>query len=182
MVSVQELLRAKRDEIVRGWIDAAFGVFPAESAGFLQKVKDPFANPMGNTIKEEIGFLFDALVQSAPGEEIDPHLERIVQITCVQDIEPSRSVAFIFELREVLRRALASERKDRDVQERLLQFEARIDQLALRAFDSHARLRQRISDIRVNEIKGRVSTLVKMAGLNWDDLPSSTPSQEGCGR
>ncbi len=179
---MQELLLQKRDEIVRGWIDAALGVFPAESAGFLNKVKDPFANPLGNTIRQEIGFLFDAVVREAPDEELDPHLDRIVKVTCIQDVAPSRSIAFVFELRRVLRQVLADGGGDRNVLEWLLHFEDRIDRVALRAFESHARQRQKISDIRVEEIKRKVSTLVKMAGLDWDDLPSNAPSQGGCGR
>jgi len=179
---VKDILLEKREEIVQGWIAAAFELFPAESAGFLEKVRDPFANPMGNTIKDEIGFLYDSIVRDAPDEELDPHLDRIVQLTCIQDVAPSRSVAFVFQLRRVLYRTLGEGKADRDALEWLLQFEERIDRLAMRAFESHARQRQKISDIRVQEIKNRVSTLVKMAGLDWDDLPSNAPSQGGCGR
>ncbi len=179
---VKELLQQVRGEVVKGWLEAALAVFPAESAKFFGKAGDPFANPIGNTLSEEIAFLFDAVVRDAPEEEIAPHLERVVQITCVQEVAPSRSIAFVFELRTVLRRALASALPDQGVAAELQDFEARIDRLALQAFDCYAGLRQRIADIRVREIQGRVTTLVKMAGVGWDDLPRHEESQGGCAR
>ena len=179
---MQELLQQVRGEAIKGWLDAALKVFPAESAKFFGKAGDPFANPIGNTLAEEIAFLFDAVVRDAPREELAPHLERVVQITCVQDVAPSRSIAFVFALRAVLRQALAFALHDRDVAEQLQSFEARIDRLALLAFDCYADLRQRIADIRVREVQGQVTTLVKMAGVGWDDLPWQRGSQGGCAR
>ncbi|MEW6071552.1 MAG: RsbRD N-terminal domain-containing protein [Planctomycetota bacterium] len=179
---MEETLKQKRDEIVRGWIEAALAIFPVEARTFFANVADPFANPAGCTISTEIGRLFDAVARDAPDEELDPPLDRIVQITCLQDAAPSQGIAFVFALRETVRRALASARDERGVLEGLREFEPRIDRLALRAFDRHARLRQRIADLRVQEVRGRVSTLVKMAGMDWDDLPSSTRSQGDWGR
>lgn len=179
---MQELLRLKRDEIVQGWVDRTLSIFPAGSVKFLKGNSDPFANPMGTTLSNEIESLFDAVLSEAPGDELGPHLDRIVRITCIQDIEPSRAIAFVFELKGVVRKVLASELRDRRALERLLQWEARIDELAMRVFDSYTRHRRRISDLRIGEMKRKVSTLVKMAGLDWDDLPSSENTQGGCGR
>jgi hypothetical protein len=137
---------------------------------------------LGSTVSTEIEFLFDALLREAPSEELEPHLDRIVRITCIQDIEPSRAVAFVFELKRVVRDVLSSELGERRALERLLRFETRIDELAMRVFDSYSRHRQKISDIRIREMQIRVSTLVKMAELDWDDLPSCENTQGGCGR
>jgi len=179
---VQQLLIQKRKEIVQGWIQGALSIFPKDATRFFGKSKDPFGNPIGTTVSTEIEVLFDAITGDAPSEELEPHLDRIVQVMCIQDVEPSRSVGFVFELKKVVRKALASELKDRRGLEWLLEFNARIDDLALRAFDSFARHRQRISDIRVRDAHGRVSTLLKMAGMNWDDVPSGEQSPGGCGR
>ena len=176
------LLRQKRKAIIQGWIQAVLRTFPPDSARFLETTGNPFGNPIGATISTEIEALFDAITRDAPSEELAPHLDRIVQVTCVQDVEPSRSVAFVFELEKVVRKALVSELGDRRGLEKLLDFGARIDELAMQAFDSYARYRQRISDIRVREAQGRVSTLLKMAGMNWDDVPSGEQSPGGCGR
>jgi len=181
-VALLDLLRQRRSDLIRIWIDRALEVYPEDSSGFLKGQKDPFANPTGNTIATEIEHLFDALLRSAPREEVSPHLDPIIQMTCIQEVAPSRAVSFAFQLKDVLRTELAAELRDRSVLEELLEFEDRIDRLAMWAFDSHTGFLQRISRIRVREAKARVSTLLKMVGVDWDDLPSHERNPRGCGR
>jgi len=177
MEALLALLRQNRREILDAWIDATLGIFPKDARQFLKSIGDPFDNPMGNRITNEIESLFDALLEDAPKGLITDHLDRIVQITCVQDVEPSRSVSFAFGLKDVIRHVLAARCAGRWSPEQFLDFETRIDGMALCAFECHAKQRQRISDIRVREARVQVSALLRTARRPL----SIEPTQGGCG-
>jgi len=173
-------LRQKRAEIVRKWGEAALTIFPQGAAEFLKSVKDPFANPAGTTVVSEVEFLFDALLDELPAEEIAPRLDRIIQLSSIQDVAPSRALSFVFELKRILRTELRGELRDRKAFEQFLDLEARIDRLALMAFESFAGHRERLADIRVREIRNQVASVMRMTTLRPEDPSSCTPTRGGC--
>jgi hypothetical protein len=174
---LETLLRRKRDGIVRGWVQAALAIYPADVGAFYGKEKNSFANPVGSATTAGIEGLFDALVTDAPPGEFAPHLDRILQVRCVQGFPPSQAIWFLFALKGVLRNALAGELTDAAALRGLIVFESRIDRMAAFAFDVYAGYQKKIAEIRVNEIKGRVSTLSKMSKIRYDD-PEGNPDQK----
>jgi len=175
--SLEGLLRDHRDALVRRWVDAALEVYPEHARKFLRRQEDRFENPVGNTLTEELGVLFDLLADAAPETEWTPHLDCIMQVRSVQEFPPSSAVAFVFRLEDLVRKAAGDEA-------RLRELAAKLDRLALAAFDSHSRFRERVHRIRVAEVKRRVSTLAKMHGISFGDLepdaglPPSLQAQE----
>jgi hypothetical protein len=174
---LETLLRQKRDGIVRGWIQAALEIYPADVVAFYGKEKNAFSNPVGSATTSCIQGLFDALVTDAPPGEFVPHLDRILQVRCVQGFLPSRAIWFIFALKGILRNALAKELTDAAALRDLFVFESRIDRMAACAFDIYAGYQKKIAEIRVNEIKGRVSTLSRMSKIRYGD-PEFDPEQK----
>lgn len=162
---------------MRGWVQAALEVYPPDVVGFYGKEKDSFANPVGAATTAGIEGLFDALVADAPPGEFLPHLDRILQVRCIQGFPPSRAIWFIFTLKGVIRNALAGELTDTDALRGLLAFESGIDRMAACAFDVYAGYQKKIAEIRVNEIKGRVSTLSRMSRI-CDGEPEVDPEQK----
>lgn len=69
---------------MRGWVQAALEIYPADVVAFYGKEKNSFANPVGAATTAGIEGLFDALVTDAPPGEFVPHLDRILQVRCVQ--------------------------------------------------------------------------------------------------
>jgi hypothetical protein len=175
---LKTLLGQKRDVIVRGWVRAALEIYPAGMVAFYGKEKNSFANPVGTVITAGIEGLFDALVTDAPPGEFVPHLDRILQVRCVQDFPPSQAIWFIFALKGVIRDVLAGELKDAAALRGLIVFESRIDRMAACAFDVYAGYQKKIAEIRVNEIKNRVSTLSRMSKISYGD-PEVDPEQKG---
>lgn len=167
---------------MRKWGEAALTIFPPGAAEFLKSIKDPFANPAGTTIVTEVEFLFDALLDELSEDEIAPRLGRIIQLSSVQDVAPSRAVSFVFELKKVLRTELRAELRDRKVLEQFLEFEARIDRLALMAFESFVGYRERLADIRVREMRNQVAGVMRMTKLRPEDPSSCSPTRGGCGQ
>jgi hypothetical protein len=175
---LKTLLRQNRDGIVRGWVQAALEIYPADVVAFYGKEKNSFANPVGAATTAGIEGLFDALVADAPPGEFVPHLDRILQVRCVQGFPPSKATWFIFALKGVLRDALAGELKDAAALRGLIAFESRIDRMAACAFDVYAGYQKKIAEIRVNEIKNRVSTLSRMSKIRYGG-PEVDPEQKG---
>ena len=51
------------------------------------------------------------------------------------------------------------------IYEEILEFESRIDRLALISFDVYMNRKEKLYELRVKEVKNRVSGLLRMAGL-----------------
>jgi hypothetical protein len=174
---LETLLKQKRDGIVRRWVQAALEIYPTDAGAFYGKEKNSFDNPVGSATTAGIEGLFDALVKDALPGEFVPHLDRILQVRCVQGFPPSQAIWFLFALKGVIRDALAGELKDTAALRDLIVFESRIDRMAACAFDVYAGYQKKIAEIRVNEIKGRVSTLSRMSKIRYGD-PEVDPEQK----
>jgi hypothetical protein len=151
---LEEFLSRHRAAILSDWFEHIVTSYPPETARFLREQQDPFANPVGAGLRDGLGPLFDSLVASredGADEEHESSLDRIVRVRAVQDHTPSSAVAFIFELKELIRSRV--EASGESLGDELLALETKIDRLALEAFDLYAKCREQIFDIRVKEIR-----------------------------
>ena len=173
-------MKEKRAEIVDGWIRAALGMYPADAAAFYEKAKDPFANPVGASVRAALGPLFDALLSDAPLREYTPHLDHVIRVRCVQDVPASQAVGFVFLLKGILREVLASQVADARALTALMVLDARIDRMAACAFDVYVMHVRKIADIRVREMRDSVATLMRMSKIAG--APDEAGADAGQGR
>ena len=150
---LEQLLSQKRAAILERWLGLILETYPADSSRFFQQEKDRFINPVGYTISREIEVLYDELLQGMNPDKLYASLDNIIRIRAVQDFSPSQAIAFVFLLKKAVRETLASELRDNQFFEELLKFESRIDELALLAVDIYTKCREKIYEIRVNEVK-----------------------------
>jgi hypothetical protein len=165
-MNLTDLLIQKKPLIVGKWLTLIYESYPPETAIFLKKEKDRFDNPMGSSISESIQALYDTLAGGLGTEKALAALDGIVSIRALQDFSPSKALAFIFLLKNVIREALAKELRNGDLAGELLELESRIDGLALLGFDVYTKRRERLAEIRINEMKNRVSGLMRRTGLD----------------
>ena len=147
---------------MRRWFQLILETYPADTSRFLKKEKDRFVNPVGYTISQEIGVLYEELLQEMNSDKLAACLDNIIRIRAVQDFSPSQTVAFIFLLKKAIREELTSEIKENRVFEELLKFESRIDKLVLLALDIYMKCREKVYEIRVNEIKAEKERALKL--------------------
>ena len=159
---LEHLLPQKRAAILERWFQLVLETYPAGTSRFLKQEKDRFANPVGYTISQEIEALYDGLLQEMNSDKLAVCLDNIIRIRAVQDFPPSQTIAFIFLLKKAIREELASEITENRVFEELLKFEARIDKLALLAFDIYMKCREKVFEIRVNEAKAERERVLKL--------------------
>jgi len=149
-MGLNEALAARREVVLERWFQAVLATYPAETARFLAGGADPFANPVGHTVREGLGRLYDRFVADVPVSELSAAIDGIVRIRAVQEFTPSAAVGFVYTLRKILREELADAALDPAGQAAL---ESGIDRLALVAFDVYMQCREKIFEIRVREIK-----------------------------
>ena len=125
------------------WLQCALECHSEETARFLGAEKDPFRNPVGHTLRENLGVLLEQVLGEMKPEPVEAALQNIIRIRAVQDLTPSRAVQFIFQLRPILREHCAA--VNREI------LDDRIDQLGLWAFEEYSRCRERIADLRISE-------------------------------
>ncbi|MEW5992979.1 MAG: RsbRD N-terminal domain-containing protein [Candidatus Zixiibacteriota bacterium] len=151
---LKELLRRNREVILRRWRDLIVRSYPANTARFLQLESDRFHNPVGHALADETARIFDCLVEDSPAQGLEEVAEMTIKIRSVQDFTPSEAVGFIFLLKTSIREQLATE-PNRAYLDQLLDLESRIDELALAIFDRYMCCREKVFQIRVDEIKKR---------------------------
>jgi len=95
---------------------------------------------------------------------VDP----IVRIRAVQAFAPSQAVAFIFSLKRVIRTVLKKELSSEKLLRQLYEFDLKIDVLALIAFDAFMACREKIYDLKANEMRNRTLHAFERAKLVKD--------------
>ena len=164
-MDIKDLLTDKRSDIVRGWFDLILETYPQETAIFLKDQKDRFANPVGQTILSGIENLFDEIVNSPDPEKVNEYLDNIIRIRAVQDFSPSDAIGFLFLLKNVIRDELLTDIRRHDLFEELLITESGIDDLARTSFDIFMKCREKLYDLKANEVRNWTCRLLKRANM-----------------
>jgi hypothetical protein len=154
-LGIKDLLAQNRSAIVQKWFDRAVKTYPANSQKFIEEQKDQFANPVGSTILQGIEGLYAELLREMETEEVRKYLDPMMRIQAVQDFSPSQALAFIPSLKGIVREELTKEMQEMRVIEELSEFETRIDRLTLLAFDHYMKCREKIYEIRLEELRNR---------------------------
>ncbi|MEW5763629.1 MAG: RsbRD N-terminal domain-containing protein [Acidobacteriota bacterium] len=150
-------LEERRSALIEAWEDAVLQAYPEQTGRFLREVKDPFSNPVGATLRENLPVVFDVLLGRSAEDRSEESLDRIVRLRAVQDFTAGQAVGFVFLLKRILRRELAeAARADADGWARI---EDEIDGLAVRAFEAFVRCREKIFEIKADEARRRVFVL-----------------------
>lgn len=172
-IALKDVLKEKKSEISAKWFDAIIETYPADNSGFLKKQKDRFLNPVGYTFTQGIDSLLDELIDGEDIKDTASLLNDLIKVRAVQNFSPSKAMGFIFSLKKVIREELNKEIRQNQINEELLGFESRIDDLALFAFDIYAKCRDQLSDLKTDELKRMTFSLLKKA-----NLMSEIPAQE----
>jgi hypothetical protein len=156
--------------MVARWFDLIVDGYPAETARFLRRQADPFANPVGAGLREELAPILDWIVDGGDPALVEPSLDRIVRIRALQDMSPSHAVSFVLILKNVYREIAADTTEDA-----VSELDSRVEATLLVAFNVFCRCREQVYDIRVKEIRNR--SLKVMERLNsWREERAGGPS------
>lgn len=147
------LLIDNREAILENWVSRILDTYSPDSARFMKRQPNQFANPVGQTFARETEHIYDTLVSDGDPQAAAAAIESINKIRAVQDFSASEAVAFIFFLKAAIRTVLKSELSGGGLNEQLLTIESKIDNMALRAFDSYMHCREKLFEIRCKDIR-----------------------------
>ncbi len=173
-MGLEGLLEKHHRTIVNKWFDSVVRTYPADTARFLKKQKDPFANPVGRTTFNGVEGMYDQLRGEMDDEAIVSFLDPIIRIRAVQGFTPSKAAGFVFSLKSIIRETIGGQLREKEDLEGLMALEARIDRLGLLAVDIFMGCREKIYQLKANEIRNRVFSAFHRAGL-VADTPEDGP-------
>lgn len=159
---LESLLSQNKPSILKRWFDLILETYPADTAAMMRRDRNQFTNPVGSTISREIEVLFKQLCEGIQNGECRASLDAILKIRSVQDFSPSKAVGFIFLLKGAVRETLKNEICKESATDEWLNFQSRIDDLVLQAFDAYMDCREKICEIRVNQAKAEKEMAFKM--------------------
>ena len=152
-----DLLERRKDTIVDRWVDEVLSAYPSDAAALFRKQRDPFANPLGHSVREGTRGVLQAILQGMPAEKLREDLDRILRIRAVQDLTPTQAVSFVFSLRSIVRDVVPEAEGEARHRDELAALDRKIDQVALAAFELYTARREELNRLRINEVKRQVA-------------------------
>ncbi|MGA2263116.1 MAG: RsbRD N-terminal domain-containing protein [Acidobacteriota bacterium] len=150
-------LAAHKSSVINKWLERTFQAYLESTNRFFPHEKDPFCSPVDRTLREGLSSLFLGLTRGLNVAALAPDLYGIVRIGAVHDMSASQAVGFVFILKHVIREELETDAKC--ISQWTTDLDARIDEMALLAFDIFMRVRQQICEMRVSEVRRMTSLL-----------------------
>jgi hypothetical protein len=166
---IDNILRDSRTPILDKWFNLILDTYPGESNRFFSDKNAEFTNPVGHTIARDTARVFDMLVESSEASEISEAMEEIIKIRAVQEFSPSQAIGFVFLLKQAVRSELGGS-EDLSILRGLAEFEDRIDFCAMIAFDLYMKKREKLYEIKANEIRNRNGRIVDRLNRKYDFL------------
>ena len=173
---LRELLQNREDAILERWLREALAAYPEESSALFARQKDPFANPVGHSLRAGMAGIFKAVLDGMDQEKIHECLVEMIKIRAVQQFSASQALSFIFSLKEAVRVELEKPTGDSRFSTELTEFERDIDRIVLAAFDIFVQCREQVHELRINEVKRQVSWVVEKLNKR-DPSPESTRTE-----
>ena len=178
-MSLQNLLEENKSAILSSWFDSILETYPSDTKEFLRTKKNRFENPVAHRISSGIEGIFGQLLNDAKVEDVSPFLDKVIRIRAVQEFTPSQAVAFIFDLKKIIREELGRDISEGRLSEEFSRLEEKIDKMGLLAMDIYMKCREEIYEIRVKEVKRSVSRLIERANTMCG-IPEKEGDPEVC--
>ena len=174
MGKLGKLLQERRDTIAQRWVECALEAYSEEASQLFDSQKDPFANPVGATLRTGTTGILEVLLDGGNQEALHQHLAEIIKVRAVQQFPASEAVGFVIRLKDITRAELAEAAGDPELAPEWAELDRQIDEIALVAFDVFVECREQVFELRMNEVKRQVSWVI--GKLNDRDTdPDSIP-------
>jgi hypothetical protein len=171
----QNIVAPRKKSWTAKWLEAVMSSYPKETARFLRDTADPFANPVGATLKTGIGNLFDVLAaDSFDDDAVRQALNPIIRIRSIQEMSPSAALEFITRIKSIMAddvKFMDSSPGGQPAAEKIIS--ERADRALLIAFDLYMECVKHIYTLRAKQASNGVRQL-----LIKKDLISELPDTD----
>jgi len=183
-IDLNQQLELNREAILKRWFDSAINSYPEDTARIFKRSKNKFDNPVGSATMQRLtdtlkcvyeltsfGNYTDYVNTKESGNQkegaekkdyidqnkIENALDPVIRIRAVQNFSASQAVAFVFELKTIVK-SILGELADET-------FDYRVDLVALAAFNRFMKCRENIFLLKATEAKRRIHSAFERAGL-----------------
>lgn len=165
-MKIRSLLAEKKPAVVQQWFESILSTYPSDTANFLKGQKNTYADSIaGQTIHEGIEGIFDDLVSETAPDNLNSSLDKIIRIRAIQEFEPSEAISFLFLLKRIIRRELMPDIREGGLFEELMELESRLDSYAYIAFDIYMKCREKLFELKANEMRNWTYRVVKKSKM-----------------
>jgi len=173
------LIQENKSIIVDNWFSEIASNFPSETIPFLKKKNKQFSNPMGYNLFQGVESIVDYLTGQKTIDEASSALEEMIKIIAVQNWSAEQSLSFMYDIKKVFINLLGGHIEKQGLLGDWINLESEIDYLTLKAFDLFMQTRERLYDIRANQMRNRTFRLLQQANLLSEE-PSAYSLSENC--
>ena len=177
---LDRVLEGRQEEIAERWVELVFASYPQETSRFLEREKDPFANPVGRLVREAAGPLVAALGADRPGPEAMRHLDALMRLRSVQDVTAGDAVGVVGLLRRAVLDVLGDEGGELGAAG-MLELSERVERLLLAAFEVFTACREQLYEVRARELARRQASLLRRAERLLEEQRTETEEESGAG-
>jgi len=164
-MSLQQKLALEKEAISAKWFDSLTASYSDETTRFLKGNQDPFANPVGQNSRQSLEMLLELILKGFDAEKAAAGLDFIIRIRAIQDFTPGRAIRFVFDLKGILRGLFEESARDAQWHKEMAVIDDRIDALAMAAFDLYMGCREKIYELKANEVRSKTFKAFARAGL-----------------
>ncbi|MBF0229424.1 MAG: RsbRD N-terminal domain-containing protein [Desulfamplus sp.] len=196
-MDINQQLELKKEEILKKWFESTINSYPEDTAKFLKKSKNQFDNPVGSATLQSLENTFRAILEMnisknykysqdiVEQNKIENALDPVIRIRAVQNFSASEAVAFVFELKNIVKSTIGKLNDQNSLEEfkgssSYELFEHKVDLVALAAFNRFMKCRENIFLLKATEAKRRIHSAFERAGLvtelNENELVGSSKS------
>ncbi len=169
MMEIRNFLELNKSQIISEWFKLVISTYSFEAGKYFLNKDKRFSNPVGYTINEQLGVLFEYLIDSKWCEKYEKALDQILKIRAVQEFEPSNVVGFIMKLKEAISHILELNEIKLDENE-LKIINSRVEEILLKSFDRFMVIREKLCQIRINEIKARTQLMIEKINKRYANM------------
>ncbi len=163
--SLQDFMGQNATALKKLWYESVLATYPSETAQLLRSKKDQFSNPVGYTLKTMIEEVVEGLSAGAKVQELAAAFYPLIRIKAVQGFSPSEAVSSVLKLKHSVRELLADSASSKSGFHVLEELDPVIDELLCSCFDLYVDCRQKLSEIKEDELKRNCYMLLKKADL-----------------
>ncbi|MBF0210687.1 MAG: RsbRD N-terminal domain-containing protein [Desulfamplus sp.] len=184
-MDINQTLTLNRDAILNRWFEVAVNSYPEDTARIFKKSKNQFDNPVGSatrqSLEDTLNYITDILSSSSANlsnssdyknyvthnstidqNKIENALDPVIRIRAVQNFSASQALAFVFELKTIVKSLFDGQKDSFDAIEHI---DCIVDLVALAAFNRFMKCRENIFLLKATEAKRRIHTAFERAGL-----------------
>ncbi len=151
LIDLAEGFRNHKEKIVDKWVEYTLSTYT--SSKFFKSEHDKFANPVGANVREALTTLFNLISKDEDSKTYKEPLDQLISIRSVQQFTPSQALAPLNAVKHITRDVFKKDRERSHLAEELYDFEFNVDLAVLAGFDIYMEYRERLYQIRVDEIK-----------------------------